>query len=86
MAAYRFVPAVLALIAIVSYPYPFGILFAAISALFIPPLALLYGVLFDVLYFVPGASAAPLGTVLGLIGWGMAVVMHDFVKTRIIGG
>ncbi|HYF29386.1 MAG TPA: hypothetical protein VEA36_03420, partial [Candidatus Paceibacterota bacterium] len=58
--------------------------FALIAALFTPPVALLFGVLVDLIYFVPGAYPVPLGTILGLAGFMLAELVHGFVKTRIM--
>lgn len=75
----------LALIGLVAFPWPLAASFAFIAALFVPPFALLFGVLTDVLYFVPGAYPVPLATLLGLVGFMVAEVVHGFVKTRIMG-
>ncbi|MEK7511201.1 MAG: hypothetical protein AAB582_03120 [Patescibacteria group bacterium] len=75
----------LALVGVVAFPWPLTVVFVFIAALFLPPLALLCGVLYDILYFVPGAYPFPLATLLGLAGFLVAEVVHGFVKTRIMG-
>lgn len=74
----------LALVGIVAFPWPLAASFVMIAALFVPPLALIAGVLIDVLYFVPGAFPAPLFTMLGLAAFIVAEFVHGFVKARII--
>lgn len=75
----------LAAIGIVAFPWPLTLFFICIAALFVPQLALLFGVLIDILYFVPGAFPVPLFTVLGLIGFVLALLVHSVVKARIMG-
>lgn len=74
----------LAAVGIVAFPWPLAAAFAAIAALFFPPLALIWGVLTDVLYYTPGAYPVPLYTILGLAGFIVAEFVHGFVKARII--
>lgn len=75
----------LAAIGIVAFPWPLTVFFVCIAALVVPPLALLFGVLFDILYYVPGAFPVPLYTILGLVGFIIALLVHSFVKARIMG-
>jgi len=75
---------ILALVGIFSFPWALALSFAFIASLFTPPLALLFGVLMDVLYFVPGAYPIPLFTLIGLAGFLIALSVQSFVKTRIM--
>lgn len=74
----------LALVGMVAFPWPLAASFVMIAALFAPPLALVAGVVADVLYYVPGAFPVPLFTLLGLLGFIVAQFVHGFVKARII--
>ena len=81
----RIASCALAVIGVLAFPWPLTLVFAGVAALFIPPLALLFGVLVDILYFVPGAYPVPLGTLLGLTGFLIALMVQGFMKTRIMG-
>lgn len=66
------------------FPWYLGAALAFLASVYLPPLALFLGVLYDVLYFVPGASLLPLGTVAGILVFFCALLVHTFVKTRIM--
>lgn len=80
----RLVLIVLGFLSLFFFPWPFTLVLAFLAAFYVPPLGLLFGVLSDVLYFASGASFYPLGTLLGIVGFLLALVVHDFVKTRIM--
>lgn len=74
----------LALLSPFFFPWPVTLVLGFVAATFLPPVALLVGALSDALYYIPGASVVPLATLVGLCGMGLATVVHQFVKTRII--
>lgn len=74
-----------AAIGVIAFPWPLTAAFVVVSALFVPPVILLAGVLVDILYYVPGAYPVPLYTILGLIGFIIAEIVHSFMKARIMG-
>jgi hypothetical protein len=76
---------ILAAIGTVAFPWPLTAVFVMIAALFVPPVMILFGVLMDILYYVPGAYPVPLYTILGLVGFIIAEIVHSFMKARIMG-
>ncbi len=74
----------LAFLGIFMFPWPLTILLIAVASVRMPFVALLGGVLFDVLYFVPGAAYLPWGIVFGIGGFFASLIVHDFMKTRIM--
>lgn len=81
----RITALLLAAIGIIAFPWQLTMVFVTIAALFIPPIMLLFGVLMDILYYVPGAYPVPLYTILGLVGFIIAEIVHSFMKARIMG-
>jgi hypothetical protein len=81
----RFALVTLALLAPFMFPWQAAALLIFLAATGFPILALLGGVLMDVLYFAPGAAALPWGTVIGILGFLAALFVQDFMKTRIMG-
>lgn len=75
----------LAFFAPFMFPWPLAVALIFLTATGFPILALFGGVLMDVLYFVPGAALLPFGTLLGIVGFLLALFVHDFMKTRIMG-
>lgn len=80
----RLTALILAIIGIFAFPWPLAAAFVVIASLFVPPVALIAGVLFDTLYYVPGAYMVPLYTILGLIAFIICEAVHGFAKARII--
>ena len=78
--------ALAALAAPFLFPWPYAALLAFTLALAEPFAGIACGVIADALYWAPGASHAPLGTLLGFAGTLAAYLVRRFVKTRIIGG
>lgn len=81
----RIAALILSAIGIVAFPWPLTVVFVGVAALFVPPVMLLAGVLMDILYYVPGAYPVPLYTILGLVGFIIAEIVHSFMKARIMG-
>lgn len=75
---------ILALLSPFFFPWPVAAVFILAASLYLPVLALLGGVLYDILYYAHGAAGLPLGTVVGALGFVLAWAMHDFVKARIM--
>lgn len=81
----RIVLVVLSLFSPFFFPWPLTLLITLAAAFFVPCIALVVGVLIDVLYFVPGSALAPVASLLGLLGFVFMFFVHRFWKTRIIG-
>ncbi|HEX5774978.1 MAG TPA: hypothetical protein VFY28_03410 [Candidatus Paceibacterota bacterium] len=82
---FRIALILLSVIAPLMFPWPLSLALLLLAALSFPAIALLGGVLMDVLYFAPGAALMPWGILAGIAGFVLATVMHDFMKTRIMG-
>mgnify|MGYP003421979206 CR=1 FL=1 len=84
----RVVVVVAAIFSPFLFPYPATLLFSFAASLYFPLAGVLLGVLTDLLYYVPGASAfsLPVGTISGALISGGALLVRRFVKARIIGG
>ncbi len=73
---------VCAIVAPLYIPWYLAILLAAFAAGFVPPIAIVVGLIFDLLYY-PG-NGLPYFTILGVLGAAIAFFVHRFVKTRIM--
>lgn len=67
------------------FPWPVSLFGIFATSLIVPPLGLALGIVADFLYFVPGATVVPYFSLFGLLSFVMALLVHRFVKTRIIG-
>lgn len=82
----RAMPTVLALIALFVFPWQVAFVGVVAAALFMPAAGIALGVIADIVYYVPGASFMPYFSLLGGAATLLSVLVHRFVKTRIIGG
>ncbi len=80
----RVVIPILTLFALFFVPALLSVLLIATSALVLPFSALALGVFADVLYFSPHPGALPLWSIGGLCATILALLVHRFVKTRIM--
>lgn len=77
---------ILSVLAPFWFPWPIAIALILITAFLHEPfLALFMGILIDLVYFMPDLGI-PYASILGVVGFGVALVVHRFMKTRIIGG
>jgi uncharacterized membrane protein len=82
----RAMPTILALIALFVFPWQVSVVAVVFAALFMPAAGIALGVIADIVYYVPGASFMPYFTLFGAGATIASVLVHRFVKTRIIGG
>ncbi len=82
----RAMPTVLALIALFVFPWQVSLVAVAAAALFMPLAGIALGVIADIVYYVPGATFIPYFSLLGAGATLLSVLVHRFVKTRIIEG
>jgi hypothetical protein len=80
----RFALPVLALFSLFFVPAPLSTVLIAASAFVLPFSALALGVFADVLYFSPYPGALPLWSIGGFVAMLLALLVHRFVKTRIM--
>ena len=71
----------LALLAPFFVPWPFALVLGLIASYFVPPLAVVLGVLFEVLY---GVGGVPYAALIGAISCGLLYGVRHIVKTRIM--
>ena len=76
----------LALVSPFLFPWPVTVALVFIIALLVPPISFFAGLLTDAAYYASGNGALPLATLLGALGFIVAVFVHRFIKTRIISG
>ncbi len=77
------IPAI-ALFALFVVPWQVGMFSILVAALFLPPTGLLLGVIADLIYYSPGAAPVPYFTLCGIGCFVLALLVHRFVKTRIM--
>ena len=65
-------------------PWPITLVGMFGASLLIPVAGLGLGIVADLLYFTPGTAFVPLMTLYGAGISGVALLVHRFVKTRII--
>lgn len=82
----RAMPTILALIALFVFPWQVSMVAVFVAALFMPAAGIALGVIADIVYYVPGASFMPYFTLFGAGATLASVLVHRFVKTRIIEG
>ena len=80
----RLVAILLAFISLFIFPWPVTALLMLGAGLLLPFSALALGIIADLVYFVPGGAFMPYFTVLGLVFFMISLLVHRFVKTRII--
>ena len=75
-----------AFVSLFIFPWPFSVALMLAASFFVPPAGLALGVIGDLAYFVPGAASLPYLSLYGAACTLAAVLVHRFVKTRIING
>lgn len=71
----------LSLLAPFFVPWPFALLLGLIASYFVPPLAVVLGVLFEVLY---GAGGIPYAALIGAVSCAILYGVRHIVKARIM--
>ncbi len=74
----------LALVSAFVFPYLLTLLLSFMAGLFVPAAPLIVGVLIDLHYHAPGASAVPFATLIGAVLSIAAALVRRFIKARII--
>ncbi|KND47438.1 MAG: hypothetical protein AB199_03345 [Parcubacteria bacterium C7867-004] len=77
---------VIAFFALFFFPWPVSALLVFLSALAFPLAGLLLGAFADILYFTPGAANVPFFLLFGAAATLISILVHRFVKTRIMEG
>ncbi len=73
-----------ALISLFIFPWQVSLAALFAAALSFPPSGIALGLLADLLYFVPGSAFMPYITLFGLLSTAASLLVHRFVKTRIM--
>jgi hypothetical protein len=73
------------LTSVIFLPWPFTLVLALASALYLPLLPLAAGIFSDVLYWGPAAGGLPLATLLGALVSVVAIIVRSRLTTGIIG-
>lgn len=72
-----------AFLALFFFPWPVTVVLVFAAGMAVPLAGLLLGVLVDLFYYTPGAGL-PYGTLFGIGTFLVALLVHRFVKTRIM--
>lgn len=73
-----------ALVSLFYFPWPVTLVLIFIAALCLPVLGLALGALTDLVYYTPAASGVPWFLIAGAGATACALLVHRFVKTRIM--
>lgn len=82
----RVMPTVIALIALFVFPWQVALALVVFAALAMPAAGVALGVIADIVYYVPGAAFMPYFSLFGVVATVVSILVHRFVKTRIIEG
>jgi hypothetical protein len=75
-----------ALISLFIFPWQASAVMILLAAGFFPPAGIFLGVVADLVYYQPGAAFAPWFTLYGAAATAASLLVHRFVKTRIMEG
>ncbi len=81
---YRLLAIIAAFASPLLFPAALAFVFVFLASIVVPPLGMVVGIFSDVLYYTPG-SGLPLGIVIGSASSLVAFIVHQFIKTRIMG-
>ena len=82
----RAMTSLIALIALFIFPWQVALVAIVGASLMVPPAGLALGLIADLVYYSPGAAFAPYFTLFGILSFGLSLLVHRFVKTRIMEG
>jgi len=82
----RAMTSLLALISLFIFPWHVALVAIFIASLMVPPAGLALGLIADLVYYSPGAAFAPYFTLFGIASFCVSLLVHRFVKTRIMEG
>ena len=76
----------IALISLFIFPWQVALVAIVGASLLVPPAGLMLGLIADLVYYTPGAAFAPYFTLFGIFSFAASLLVHRFVKTRIMEG
>lgn len=76
----------IALISLFIFPWQVALVAILAASLMVPPAGLLLGLIADLVYYSPGAAFMPYFTLYGIFSFALSLLVHRFVKTRIMEG
>lgn len=82
----RAMTSLLALLSLFIFPWQVALVAILAASLMVPPAGLALGLIADLVYYTPGAAFAPYFTLFGVLSFGLSLLVHRFVKTRIMEG
>ena len=80
----RFLIPAFAFLSVFFFPWPVTLVLIFIAALCLPVLGLALGAFADLIYFNAAAAGVPSFLIMGLVATLVALLVHRFVKTRIM--
>jgi len=75
----------LALLSLFIFPWQVSVVALFAASLFVPLAGVILGVIADLVYYTPGSAFFPYFSLFGFASFGIALLVHRFVKTRSIG-
>jgi len=75
---------ILALISLFIFPWQVSVLAIVVASFFVPPAGIALGLIGDLVYYTPGAAFAPYFSLFGIASFALSLLVHRFVKTRMI--
>ena len=82
----RAMPSLLALLSLFLFPWQASALMLAVASAFFPPAGVMLGIIADLAYYQPGAAFLPWFSLYGIFLTAGMLLVHRFVKTRIMEG
>lgn len=82
----RIMTSLIALISLFIFPWQVALVAILAASLVVPPAGLLLGLVGDLVYYSPGVAFAPYFTLFGIGSFALSLLVHRFVKTRIMEG
>lgn len=75
-----------ALLSLFIFPWQVSAVIILAAALLFPPAGIGLGLIADLVYWIPGVAFLPYFSLFGIVCTGLSLLVHRFVKTRIMEG
>ena len=82
----RAMTSLIALMSLFIFPWQVALVAILAASLMVPPAGLALGPIADLVYYSPGAAFMPYFTLFGILSFAVSLLVHRFVKTRIMEG
>ncbi len=82
----RAMTSLIPLISLFIFPWQVALVAIFAASLMVPPAGLAFGLIADLVYYSPGVAFVPYFTLFGIFSFVLSLLVHRFVKTRIMEG